>query len=216
MSGQAVIGIIVSLPWERERRLEEKVGLTWAISGLGTFGTKSGITRSSRTVSFVTNHDTQHDRDNNLMYKDPNYLLATEWLLADGYGSPQVFSSFTFKDDTNQGPPSNDDGIIDRASCGNGKWTCDHVKPGVVAMVKFHQYVGSAKKRHVYGSEFNVLAFSRGTKGWAGFNNNTKDKAISVKTGLKKGIGINEREWIVIQDDKIVERHGEPTVIEDE
>ena len=33
-------------------------------------------------------------------------------------------------------------------------------------------------------------------------------------TGLKRGVGINEREWIVIQDDEIVERHGEPTVIE--
>ncbi len=29
-----------------------------------------------------------------------------------------------------------------------------------------------------------------------------------------KGVGINEREWIVIQDDKIVERHGTPLVIE--
>ena len=33
-------------------------------------------------------------------------------------------------------------------------------------------------------------------------------------TGLKKGVGIDEREWIVIEDDKIVERHGKPTVIE--
>ena len=65
------------------------------------------------------------------------------------------------------------DGIIDRASCDNGQWTCDHRKTGVVGMVKFHRYVGGAAKRHVYADEQNVLAFSRGTKGWAGFNNNT-------------------------------------------
>ncbi|MGV3617383.1 MAG: cyanophycinase [Fimbriimonas sp.] len=33
-------------------------------------------------------------------------------------------------------------------------------------------------------------------------------------TGRPRGIGINEREWIVIQDDKILEKHGTPLVIE--
>jgi cyanophycinase len=33
-------------------------------------------------------------------------------------------------------------------------------------------------------------------------------------TERTRGIGINEREWIVIQDDKIIEKHGEPLVIE--
>lgn len=161
------------------------------ISGLATFGRGSGLTRSGKTLSFVANHDTNHDvthKDGNgLTYQDPQYLLATEWLLADGYGSPQVFSSFVFGDDTDQGPPSDDEGIIDRASCTNGRWTCDHTRPGIVGMVRFHQYVGSASKKHVYDDEQNVLAFSRGTKGWAGFNNNTADQRISVKTGLKKG-----------------------------
>lgn len=32
-------------------------------------------------------------------------------------------------------------------------------------------------------------------------------------TGLKKGVGINEREWIVIRSDKIVEQHGTPTIL---
>ena len=34
------------------------------------------------------------------------------------------------------------------------------------------------------------------------------------KTGMKKGVGIDEREWIVIRDDKILEKHGSPTVID--
>lgn len=33
-------------------------------------------------------------------------------------------------------------------------------------------------------------------------------------TGLKRGVGIDESDWIVIRDDKIVERHGKPTIIE--
>ena len=158
------------------------------ISGLAVFGADSGLTRSSKTMSFITNHDTNHDQANALTYKEgAQYLLATEWLLADGYGSPQVFSSFTFGADANQGPPSDDQGFIDRASCSNGRWTCDHRDPGVAAMVKFHTYVGKAAKKRVYSDEPNVLAFSRGTKGWAGFNNNTSTRTISVKTGLRKG-----------------------------
>lgn len=31
--------------------------------------------------------------------------------------------------------------------------------------------------------------------------------------GLKKGVGINEREWIVIWNDVIVEQHGTPTIL---
>lgn len=158
------------------------------ISGLATFGSGSGLTSSSTTMSFVTNHDTNHDPANALTYKEGDqYLLATEWLLADGYGSPQVFSSFTYGADANQGPPSTSEGIIDRASCANGRWTCDHTKTGIAGMVRFHQYVGSASKRHVYADQQNVLAFSRGTKGWAGFNNNTGAKTVTVKTGMKKG-----------------------------
>ena len=160
------------------------------ISGLAAFGRASGMTKSSKTLSFVTNHDTNHDPANALTYKDGDkYVLATEWLLADGYGSPQVFSSFTFGDDTNASPPSapGTSGLIVKADCGNGRWTCDHRKIGIVAMVKFHTYVGSAKKRHVYDDQLNVLAFSRGTRGWAGFNNNGDAKTITVKTGLKKG-----------------------------
>jgi cyanophycinase len=33
-------------------------------------------------------------------------------------------------------------------------------------------------------------------------------------TGRPRGVGINEREWLVIQDDEIVETHGTPLVIE--
>ena len=33
-------------------------------------------------------------------------------------------------------------------------------------------------------------------------------------TGREKGIGINEREWIVIQNDRILETHGQPLIIQ--
>ena len=52
-------------------------------------------------MSFVTNHDTDRNGPY-LSYKDgARYKLANKWLLAEGYGSPQVYSSFTW------GPPAN-------------------------------------------------------------------------------------------------------------
>jgi len=166
------------------------------ISGLSTFGASSGLTRSSRTLSFVTNHDTDRNAGEYLGHKDgQRYRLATEWLLADGYGSPQVYSSFDFGSDTAQSPPATADGLITDAECTSGAWTCDHRAHAVVSMVRFHSYAGDAAKKHVHDSEYNVLAFSRGSRGWAGFNNNdTSDlhgtsgvRTIDVQTGMRPG-----------------------------
>lgn len=167
------------------------------ISGLSTFGSASGLTSSGKTMSFITNHDLDRNPGVALTHKDgAQYRLATQWLLADGYGSPQVYSSFTFPADdpatsnvneTAASPPSNAEGLITDTNCANGAWTCDHRRHSIVSMVRFTKYVAGSPKRNVYNSQLNVLAFSRGSKGWAGFNNNTAARTITVKTGLARG-----------------------------
>ncbi len=176
----------------------EKIG---SLATLEVFGTGSGLTKSSKTMSFVTNHDTDRNGPY-LKYKDgPTFILANQWLLAQGYGSPQVYSSFTWeapanppanatpedKDGRNQSPPSNANGLISDTDCSNGKWTCDHRNKGIVAMIKWRDYVGKAKRANWYTDEANVIAFSKGNRGWAAFNNGTAPKEIRVQTGLAKG-----------------------------
>ena len=161
-------------------------GNTGSIATLQDFGAASGLTKSSKTLSFVTNHDTDRNAGEYLGHKDDaTFILANEWLLASGYGSPQVFSSFewTSKDDS---PPATADGLITDTVCGRG-WTCDHRDPGILGMVKWHQYVGSAKRAHFWTDDANVIAFSKGSRGWAAFNNGTADKRIRVQTGLPRG-----------------------------
>jgi alpha-amylase len=64
-----------------------------SIATLEVFGAGSGLTASDKTLSFVDNHDTERNGDA-LNYKDgARYVLASEWLLASGYGSPQIFSA---------------------------------------------------------------------------------------------------------------------------
>jgi alpha-amylase len=160
-----------------------------SLAVLEVFGSGSGLTPSKDTMSFVTNHDTDRNRGEYLGYQDgARFRLANKWLLAHGYGSPQIFSSFTWQQ-TADSPPdrSGTSGLIADTDCSNGRWTCDHRDRGIVAMVKWHKYVGSAKRANFYTDDFNVIAFSKGNRGWAAFNNGPKAKQIRVQTGLPRG-----------------------------
>ena len=65
-----------------------------SIATLKVFGAGSGLTPSNKTLSFVQNHDTERNGDA-LSYKDgATNMLANEFLLAYGYGTPQVYSGF--------------------------------------------------------------------------------------------------------------------------
>jgi alpha-amylase len=182
-----------------ESYTSEQIG---SLATLEVLGTQSGVTASRDTMSFVTNHDTDRNGPY-LSYKDgARYILANMWLLADGYGSPQVYSSFTWGPPANppanataddragktQSPPSNANGLITDTNCNNGQWTCDHRNRKIVAMIGWHNYVGNAPRRNFYTDDLNVVAFSKGNRGWAAFNNNlTEAKTIRVQTGMAAG-----------------------------
>ena len=176
-----------------------------SIATLKDFGAGSGLTPSSKTLSFVQNHDTERNGDA-LSYKvGERSTLATEWLLASGYGTPQVYSGFTWEapdpttlppnataDDKSgnaASPPSDSEGMVTATDCTPGRgWACTDRVPGVLAMVGWHNYVGDGALHRWYDDGENVIAFNRGNRGWAAFNNNQKDsKTITVKTGMKAG-----------------------------
>ncbi|HEX5383705.1 MAG TPA: alpha amylase C-terminal domain-containing protein, partial [Propionibacteriaceae bacterium] len=96
------------------------------------------------------------------------------------------YSSFDWetRDDS---PPAKSNGLITDADCSSDAWTCDHRNRGIVAMVKWHNYVGNAKRANFYTDDANVIAFSKDTKAWAAFNNGTAGKQIHVRTGLPAG-----------------------------
>jgi len=179
-----------------------------SIATLEVFGSGSGLTSSKKTMSFVTNHDTDRNPGEYLGHKDgATFILANEWLLASGYGSPQVYSSFEWetRDDS---PPAKANGLITNTDCTSAKWTCDHRNRGIVAMVKWHNYVGSAKRANFYTDDANVIAFSKDSKGWAAFNNGTDAKQIRVQTGLPKGTYCD-----VIHDKDLGKGCNGPTVV---
>ncbi|HET9649317.1 MAG TPA: alpha-amylase family glycosyl hydrolase [Microlunatus sp.] len=161
---------------------KEHVG---SIATLKVFGAGSGLTPSDETVSFVQNHDTERNGDA-LNYKDgARNVLATQWLLASGYGTPQVYAAFTFTTNDDS-PPATADGMITDTDCSNG-WSCTDRDPAVIGMVGWHNYVGKAKRQHWWDDGQNVIAFGRGSKGWVAVNNGPEAKKITVATGLPAG-----------------------------
>ncbi|BCJ39810.1 alpha-amylase [Actinoplanes ianthinogenes] len=155
------------------------------IATLKNFGTRSGDVASTKMLSFVANHDTERN-GNSLSYKNgATTTLATQFLLGYGYGRPQVYSSFTWAaaDDS---PPAAGSGMITATSCGSA-WTCFDRNPGVLAMVTFHNRVGTTARANWYDDGANLIAFSRGAKGWAAFNNGTTAKTQTFPTGLAAG-----------------------------
>ena len=163
-----------------------KAAFTSNLTDLSMFGEDAGLLPSGKSLPFVQNHDTERD-GSTLSYKDgPTNTLATEFLLAYGYGRPEVYSGFVFanKDDS---PPADANGFVTDANCDNG-WACTHRSRGVANLVDFHNYVGDAPVKNVYDDGVNLLAFSRGNKGWIAINNHSTPQTQTFQTGLTAGI----------------------------
>ncbi len=181
-----VLGVDGARQMQQAFKSYSGTGNAGSLSTLEVFGTVAGLTPSSKTLSFVTNHDSERNTNDYLSYKDgPTFTLANQWLLATGYGSPQVYSSFTW-DAADASPPATADGRVTDTVCGQG-WTCDHRDPSILAMVAWHHEVGNAKRTNSWTDDANVVAFSKGNRGWVALNNGTEAQQIRVQTGLPKG-----------------------------
>ena len=155
------------------------------IGDLKVFGSESGLLPSNKELVFVQNHDTDRNAST-LTYKDPNNVLANMFMLAWPHGTPQVYSTFAWKDSADS-PPSDSYGRITNTNCSNGQWACVDRHRGVVGMVGFHNYVGAAPVRNWYDDGVNLIAFSRGDRGFFSANNTGAAKTVTVRTTLAAG-----------------------------
>jgi alpha-amylase len=156
------------------------------ITGLRIFGERAGLLPGDKTLVFVENHDTERG-DTTLSYRDgATNTLANEFMLAYGYGRPQVYASYAFQGLNPDSPPSNARGIIKNTDCNNG-WVCVDRYTGVANMVGWHNFVGTAKLGNWYDDQVNLIAFSRGNKGWIAINNHATAQTHTFQTGLHAG-----------------------------
>ena len=156
------------------------------IGDLKIFGPESGLLPSNKELVFVENHDTERN-GSTLSYKDPNNTIATEFMLAWPQGTPEVYASFawTTSDDS---PPSDANGLITNTVCSNNTtWVCVDRYTGVRNMVAFHNATKGAAVKNWYDDGVNLIAFSRGDRGFFTTNNEAAAKTIKVQTGLRRG-----------------------------
>ena len=157
-----------------------------SIATLRAFGEESGLTSSSKTLTFVQNHDTERNGDAlNYKTESSRNILANEFILAFNYGTPQVYAGFAFNTNDDS-PPSTADGIITDTDCANG-WVCVDRDQGVANMVAWHNAVGNAPVSNWWDNQANLIAFSRGNRGWISINNGPSPMSQTFNTGLRGG-----------------------------
>ncbi|MFJ2032104.1 carbohydrate-binding module family 20 domain-containing protein [Streptosporangium sp. NPDC087985] len=170
------------------RKLKEQ--FAGQIKNLQSFGQSWGLSvPSDKAVVFIDNHDTERNGSTmNYKYGDA-YKLANVFMLAWPYGTQRVYSGFTWSN-SEAGPPSANGGFVTDTNCGNGQWTCFHRQ--MTGMVGFNRAVAGTSVGNWYDNGNNVIAFSRGAKGWVAINNEGGSVTRTFTTGLPAGTYAND------------------------
>lgn len=158
---------------------------TGNIANLKTFGSSWGLEPSAKSTVMVTNHDTER-AGTTLNYKNgATYNLATEFELAWGYGTPQVYSGFNWNS-VDDSPPADSNGFVTDTNCSSG-WACNDRTQGIANMVGWHNAAATAAVANWYDDGSNLIAFSRGSKAWIAINNESGTQTKTFATGLAAG-----------------------------
>ncbi|XP_064112999.1 alpha-amylase-like isoform X2 [Macrobrachium nipponense] len=135
----------------------------------------SGMVDPDKAFVFVDNHDNQRGHGgagDTLSHKWPHdYRLGVAFSLAQPYGFTRIMSSYYFGDDSDAGPPHYSDYctadvIINSENQCEGGWVCEHRWLSIYKMVRFRNAVAAADSWDDYYFDGNVVAFSRGDKGF--------------------------------------------------
>lgn len=145
----------------------------------------SGLVGSGKELVFVENHDTERNGQT-LNYKAPNNVLANEFMLAYGYGTPQVYSGFAWKT-SDDSPPSDASGHVTNTVCNGTTWVCVDRDKAILGMVGFFNQTRGTTVQRWYDDGTNLVGFSRGRVGYFAANNEARTRKVTVSTGLAAG-----------------------------
>jgi alpha-amylase len=154
------------------------------------------LSPSEKTVTLVTNHDTERNGGGISYQFAKNFNLATVFTLAAPYGKPMLYSSYAFSD-YDAGPIGSPTGYQPVAQCVNnpspdygvyqdGDWICQHRWPANKGMIAFRKAVGDSKFSDIW-QEGDAYGFGRGKLGFVVFNSGETDVKATIKTSLPAG-----------------------------
>ncbi|MEU8432966.1 carbohydrate-binding module family 20 domain-containing protein [Streptomyces sp. NPDC029216] len=149
---------------------------------LKNFGEGWGYMPSAQSAVFVDNHDTERGGDT-LNYKDgANYTLASVFMLAWPYGSPDVHSGYEWTD-KDAGPPNG--GTVN--ACYTDGWKCQHAWPEISSMVALRNTARGQGVTDWWDNGGNQVAFGRGAKAYVALNHEGSTLTRTFQTSLPAG-----------------------------
>ncbi|MFE0704841.1 carbohydrate-binding module family 20 domain-containing protein [Streptomyces sp. NPDC058872] len=152
------------------------------LSYLKNFGEAWGYMPSGQSGVFVDNHDTERGGDT-LSYKDgANYTLASVFMLAWPYGSPDVHSGYEWTD-KDAGPPNG--GQVN--ACYSDGWKCQHAWREISSMVAFRNTARGQAVTNWWDNGNNAIAFGRGSKAYVAINHESSPLSRTFQTSLPAG-----------------------------
>lgn len=162
-------------------------GLRSAFSGgrladLSQFGEAWGFVPSGKARSFVDNWDTERNGSTLNRTHGSTYTLANVFMLAWPYGSPNVYSGYSFSGH-DDGPPLGGD----VRACYQDGWTCQHAWRQIANMVGFRNAVAGTGVTNWWSNGNNAIAFGRGNKGFVAINREPGAISRTFQTSLPAG-----------------------------
>ncbi|NYV75486.1 carbohydrate-binding module family 20 domain-containing protein [Streptomyces sp. UH6] len=149
---------------------------------LKNYGESWGYLGSSKAGVFVDNHDTERGGDT-LTYKSGSaYTLASVFMLAWPYGSPDVHSGYEFTDH-DAGPPNG--GQVN--ACYSDGWKCQHAWREISSMVALRNTARGQAVTNWWDDGGDRIAFGRGSKAYVAINHTTSAFSRTFQTSLAAG-----------------------------
>ncbi|MFJ8693675.1 carbohydrate-binding module family 20 domain-containing protein [Streptomyces roseolilacinus] len=156
------------------------------LAHLKNFGEAWGYMASGQSGVFVDNHDTERGGDT-LNYKDgADYTLASVFMLAWPYGSPDVHSGYEWSH-KDAGAPNG--GQVN--ACYSDGWKCQHAWTEIKSMVAFRNTARGQGVVNWWDNGNNAIAFGRGTKAFVAINHETGPLTQTFQTSLPAGTYCN-------------------------
>ncbi|MEU6943869.1 carbohydrate-binding module family 20 domain-containing protein [Streptomyces sp. NPDC046316] len=149
---------------------------------LNNFGESWGYMSSGSAGVFVDNHDTERGGDT-LNYKNgATYTLASVFMLAWPYGSPDVHSGYEWSD-KDAGAPGG--GQVN--ACYSDGWKCQHAWREIASMVGLRNAARGTAVTNWWDNGNNAIAFGRGDKAYVALNHEGSSLTRTFQTGLPAG-----------------------------
>ncbi|MEV6581718.1 carbohydrate-binding module family 20 domain-containing protein [Streptomyces sp. NPDC051582] len=152
------------------------------LAHLKNFGEAWGYMPSAQAAVFVDNHDTERGGDT-LNYKDGSaYTLASVFMLAWPYGSPDVHSGYEWSD-KDAGPPNG--GSVN--ACYSDGWKCQHAWREISSMVAFRNAARGQAVTNWWDDGSDRIAFGRGSKAYVALNHEGAPLTRTFQSSLPAG-----------------------------